>query len=353
VLSIGQTLFWLGREDAAVARPLDLAAPDLPAPVPGLATFDPGFSARLERLALVAPKPLPVLLLGETGTGKEVVARALHQLSGRRGAFVAVNCGGIAPTLFEAELFGHRRGAFTGATGERTGYVRTADRGTLFLDEVGELPPPAQTALLRVLQEHEVVPIGEALPVPVDLRVCAATNRDLAALVAEGKFREDLYSRLAGLTIELPPLRERRADLGLLIPALLRRAGAEGTRFTWQAASALFEYPWPRNVRELERALELMVALAGDEPIALEHLPDEIAASAAGGPPERHRAAAEASPPLTAEEQELKANLERMLREHGDNLAEVARVLGKDRRQLYRWVHRLGIVRAGPDRTPS
>jgi sigma-54 dependent transcriptional regulator, acetoin dehydrogenase operon transcriptional activator AcoR len=168
--------------------------------------------------------------------------------------------------------------------------------------------------------------------------VCAATNRDLKVRVGEGAFREDLYGRLAGLTIELSPLRARRADLGLLIPALLRRAGAEKTRFTWEAAAALFEYPWPRNVRELERTLEVMIALAGASPIGIEHVPDELKQP-------RRRSPAEVTASLTPEEQEVKEKLEALLREHGDNLAEVARRLGKDRRQIYRWMHRFGIVR--------
>jgi sigma-54 dependent transcriptional regulator, acetoin dehydrogenase operon transcriptional activator AcoR len=345
IFSLGHTVFFLAREPRSSIRALDTTAAELPAPVPELATFDATLATAVDRMAHVAMTDLPVLLLGETGTGKEVTARALHELSRRRGPFVAVNCGAIAATLVESELFGHRRGAFSGATTDKPGYIRTADQGTLFLDEIGELPLPAQTALLRVLQEREVVPVGEALPIPVDLRVCAATHRDLAALVEAGKFREDLYARLLGVTITLPPLRARRSDLGILIPALLRRLPRpERIKLTPAAATRLFEYAWPRNVRELERTLAVMTALAGNQPIGIEHIPDELRAPAAEAPP---AIAVEAPAALSPEDLELKQRLEALLREHDHNLTEVARLLGKDRTQIYRWVRRFGIVRDG------
>jgi transcriptional regulator with PAS, ATPase and Fis domain len=342
--SLGHTVFYLAREP----RPdqLDIRASELPAPIPELATFHPELAAALDRMARVATTELPIVLLGETGTGKEVTALGLHELSRRRGAFVAVNCGAIATSLVESELFGHRRGAFSGATTDKPGYIRTADRGTLFLDEIGELPLPAQAALLRVLQEREVVPVGDALPIPVDLRVCAATHRDLAALVAAGKFREDLYARLLGVTIGLPPLRQRHADLGILIPTLLRRLPRpDRIRFTPAAAARLFEYHWPRNVRELERTLAVMVALAGTQPIGVEHVPDEVRARTPESPPARIEV--ETPSALSAEEQDLKDRLQTLLDEHDHNLAEVARKLGKDRTQIYRWVRRFGIHRDG------
>src|SRR5262249_3584887 len=159
-------------------------------------------------LARIARASVPVLIHGETGTGKEIVAQALHALSARRGAFTAVNCGALSPGLVEAELFGHRRGAFTGAVAERAGFVPAADRGTLFLGEIADLPSCSQAVLLRVLQESEVVPLGLDHPIKVDVRLCAATLSGLDALVDQGKFRPDLYARLLGFTIELPPLRE-------------------------------------------------------------------------------------------------------------------------------------------------
>jgi transcriptional regulator with GAF, ATPase, and Fis domain len=356
VLALGHTVLLLAREPAAPDRPLTLDASQLAAPRPELATFDPALAAGFAALARVAPTELPVLLHGETGTGKEVAARALHELSARRGAFVAVNCGAIPAALVESELFGHRRGAFSGAVADRPGHLRSADRGTVFLDEIAELPLPAQAAILRALQEREVMPLGESTPVPVDLRVCAATHRDLAAAVTAGAFREDLYARIQGLALTLPPLRARRADLGLLIGALLRRrAGAGELRVTPRAAIALFEYAWPRNVRELERALGLMVALAGGAPIGVEHLPPALrdAGSAEAPPPagapergeEPVDPGAEAAPPLSAEDEQHRDALVGLLEELDHNVAEVARRLGKDRTQIYRWMRRLGIRR--------
>ena len=348
LVSIGNTILVLAREERR--EPLDLDATALPAPRGELATFDARLGAELDRMARLATEPTPMLVLGETGTGKEVVARAVHALSGRSGPFVAVNCAAIAPTLLEAELFGHRRAAFSGASADRLGHIRTSDRGTLFLDEVAELSPPAQAALLRVLQEREVVPVGDTMPISVDLRVVAATNGDLAALVAAGKFRDDLYARIAGFTVTLPPLRARRVDLGLLIAAVLRRRPNAGRiKLTWQAATQLFRYPWPRNIRELERVLEAASALAGAEPITLDHLPDAIRAAAEPSPALAAvpAVADEPAEPLTAEDRELKHQLEALLRAHADNVAEVARALGKDRTQIYRWMRRFGLRRDG------
>jgi len=259
------------------------AGDDLPPALPpgaaelGCQSFHPDLLAGWSALARVAPTRVPVMLQGETGTGKEHAARALHAWSGRIGPFVAVNCGALPEQLAESELFGVRRGAFTGAVEDRTGLLRASSGGTLLLDEVGELPVALQVKLLRVLQENEVQPVGAAQPVRVDLRIVTATHRDLAALVEEGTFRSDLFSRLTGLEVELPPLRDRRVDLGLLIPALLRRAGAPaGVRFSREVARALFRWSWPHNVRELEKALALAVALAGDGRIELVHLPEVV-----------------------------------------------------------------------------
>jgi len=275
LLALGNTILFIAREPASEA--LDLDATALSAPQPELATFHRDLAASIDRMARLAGSAIPMLVLGETGTGKEVAARAIHALSGRLGSFVAVNCAAIAPTLLEAELFGHRRAAFSGATTERLGHLRTSDHGTLFLDEIAELALPAQAALLRALQEREVVPVGATLPVPVDLRVVAATHRDLEAMVNQGRFREDLYARLAGFTLHLPPLRARRTDLGLLIAALLRRqSSAARAKITWPAGTQLFRYTWPRNIRELERALEIAVPLAGAGPITVDCLPEAV-----------------------------------------------------------------------------
>ena len=222
VIECGQS-FLVFEEHPAVAE-----SPLLPpgAAELGCQSFHPDLLAAWSALARVAPTRVPVMLQGETGTGKELAARALHVWSGRTGPFVAVNCGALPEQLAESELFGVRRGAFTGAVEDRPGLLRASSGGTMLLDEVGELPPGLQVKLLRVLQENEVQPVGAAQPIRVDLRVVTATHRDLAELVEEGAFRSDLFARLTGLEVELPPLRDRRADLGLLIPVLLQRAGA-------------------------------------------------------------------------------------------------------------------------------
>src|SRR5262249_21209588 len=213
-----------------------------------------GASARMQRLlklvARVAPTDSTVLILGESGTGKELVARSLHVLSKRsQGPFVAVNVGALPESLIESELFGYARGAFTGAASDRAGLVEEAHRGTLFLDEIGDMPLATQVRLLRTLESNEVRRLGENTPRLVDVRVVAATHRDLQALVAEGKFRGDLYYRLNVVQIEMPPLRERGGDVGLLASYLLdrteRRASRPGLRFTPDAEGLLARYDWP------------------------------------------------------------------------------------------------------------
>ncbi len=239
-----------------------------------------------EVLALVrqvAPTAATVLVQGESGTGKELVARALHRLSVRsQRPFVAVNCAALPDTLLEAELFGHEKGAFTGAVARRTGRFELADAGTILLDEVGDLSGLAQAKVLRVLQEGEFEPIGSSRTARVDVRVVAATNQDLAQLVSVKKFREDLYYRLQTITVTVPPLRERREDIGLLAQHFLRRYAAKNHRslqgFTEEALARLRDHAWPGNVRELEHAVERAVILArgafvdsGDLPEAVGH----------------------------------------------------------------------------------
>jgi two-component system NtrC family response regulator len=215
----------------------------------------------------VATTDAPVLVVGESGTGKELVARAVHQQSGRRGGpFVAINCGAIPENLLESELFGHEKGAFTGAHTQRKGRIELAQGGTLFLDEIGELPLPLQVKILRFLQEHQLERVGGRETITVDTRVLAATNVDLQQAMAEGHFREDLYYRLGVVIIALPPLRERGEDVLLLAKALLQRYTAEArykiTGFTRQAMSALQSYSWPGNVRELENRIKRAVIMA-------------------------------------------------------------------------------------------
>jgi two-component system response regulator HupR/HoxA len=219
----------------------------------------------------VAAVDLSVLITGESGTGKELLARAIHYASERRsGAFVVENCGAIPDTLLESELFGHKRGSFTGAVDDHVGLFQRADGGTVFLDEIGETSPAFQVKLLRVLQEGEVRPVGSPRALPVDVRVLAATHRDLEADMRAGRFREDLYYRLAGVTLHLPPLRERTPDIAPIAQALLEQIGQEmgrpELRFGAGALACLMQYPWPGNVRELRNEIARAVALA-DAPV--------------------------------------------------------------------------------------
>jgi transcriptional regulator with AAA-type ATPase domain len=340
VIQLGHTIFLFDRATLPDGEPADVVANPPPPPAHELATLDPRLAAGVADLARVAPSDVPILLLGETGSGKEVVARAIHAMSRRKGELVAVNCGAIPTTLIESELFGHKKGAFSGALTDRLGHVRSADRGTLLLDEIGELPMSAQTALLRVLQQREVVPVGDSLPVPVDIRFIAATHRNLPAMVSDEKFREDLYSRLLGVTVTLPPLRHRRHDLGILIGTLLRRLDPSGeVRISPAAAHAMFRYDWPRNVREVERALAGGIARTPDGTIDVDHLPTELVdfdRVESSGP-------VTAPPALDPDDAALRDELVAALARHGGNVTAAAKELGKHREQLHRWARRLGI----------
>jgi transcriptional regulator with PAS, ATPase and Fis domain len=336
VIELGHT-FFLFREALPAADPAFLDGRHLAPLAAGFSTLSPSFAADLSRLASYARSRLPVLLQGETGTGKEVMARAIHELSARPGAFVAVNCGALTETLVESELFGSQKGAYTGSSEVRTGYVRSSDRGTLLLDEIGDLAPPAQAALLRVLQEEEVVPVGASRPIKVDLRVVSATHRDLKALAAEERFRPDLLARLDGATIQLPPLRDRREDFGLLVASLLRKiAGAQASSvtFTSEALGALLRHDWPLNVRELEKCLAAALALAGGARIELAHLPGGV----------RSAPRPKAAPaPLREQDQKLRDDLLARLREHRGNVTATADAMKKARAQVQRWLRRFGI----------
>ncbi len=234
-----------------------------------------------ELLELTAPTPSTVLISGETGTGKELVARAIHYNSPRKeGPFVTVNCGALPESLVEAELFGHRKGAFTGADSNRPGKFEAADGGTLFLDEVGELPLGLQPKILRALQTGEIDRIGQDRPSRIDVRIIAATNRELEQLTSEESFRQDLYYRLAVVQITVPPLRERREDIPLLaqhfLSKLAERHSRPELRFPPEAFALFNRYPWPGNVRELENAVERMVVLSREDVLSLETLPEQI-----------------------------------------------------------------------------
>jgi transcriptional regulator with GAF, ATPase, and Fis domain len=235
----------------------------------------PALQAVLSQVAKVAPTDSTVLITGETGTGKELIARAIHKRSQRTSrAFVSVNCAAIPRDLIASELFGHEKGAFTGATQRRLGRFESADGGTIFLDEVGELPAETQTALLRVLQEHEYQRVGGTETLTADVRVVAATNRDLPAAIAEGKFREDLFYRLNVFPIQVPPLRERKEDLALLVEYFVDRfatkAGKRITGITKRSMELLQSYHWPGNIRELQNVLERSVIISDSENLSVD-----------------------------------------------------------------------------------
>ena len=329
-LEIGHTFFVFRDE-------LPTDAPPLRGDLPGLATWSPELAARFDELGRVAASDVAVVILGESGTGKELMARAVHSLSARKGPFVPVNCGALPATLVQSELFGYRRGAFSGADEDRPGLIRAADRGTLFLDEIGDLPLGSQAALLRVLQEREVTPLGSTKAVPVDARVVAATHRDLDALVAAGQFRADLLARLNGWTLALPPLRARPEDFGLLLSRIVDGAGApKRMTLTWEAARALVRHRWPLNVRELERAITTALVLSGGA-IDLAHLPAALTAPAAPSMPQPQAEA------LSPEDQARKAELVRLLESERGNVAAVARAMAKAPVQVRRWARRYNL----------
>ena|SRR5258706_1010698 len=241
---------------------------------------DPIMQKLRDLVLRAAPTDATVLITGETGTGKELVARAIHESSLRANkTFVPVNCAAIPQELLESELFGHSRGAFTGATSPRPGIFQLARGGTLLLDEVGELPPPLQAKLLRVLQEKEIRPLGADHPVPVDVRVIASTNRDLEAEVAKGTFRQDLYYRLQVIPIIVPPLRARRSDIPLLVRHFLEKTNRRynlAVEISTEAMVHLWEYDWPGNVRQVENMVEQLVILSSKDRIDVEDLPAGI-----------------------------------------------------------------------------
>jgi DNA-binding NtrC family response regulator len=307
---------------------------------PSLATLNPELAAQFSALVPLAPSGVSIVIQGETGTGKELVAKAIHQLSKREGEFIAVNCGAIPETLLEAELFGYQKGAFSGAVQNYLGLIRSADRGTLFLDEIGDLPATSQVSLLRVLQEREVMPLGTGRSVPVDIRICSASHRDLQQLVSQLRLREDLFGRISGFTINLPALRQRREDLGLIISSLLERSSLQSAQkvvFDRKAARAIFLYDWPRNIRELEKCLEAALALAGAGPISLDHLSASLHpfGSGSGGAGSKRT---DASPAFA--DQSGRERLIELLVQHGGNVSAVARTLGKARVQVRRWLAR-------------
>jgi len=308
-------------------------------PIDGVIATSPEMSRVLRSIEKMADTDVAVLLRGESGTGKELLARAVHKLSSRaRQPFVPINCAAIPETLLESELFGYEKGAFTGALKQTIGRIESADRGTLFLDEIGDVPLPMQVKLLRFLQDQVVERIGGRIPVQVDVRIVCATNQDLDSLMAEGRFREDLYYRLNEVTVQIPPLRERSGDAVALASYFLSRVAAEYGRpargFTASALGALRDHAWPGNVRELENRVKRAVVMT-DGPL--------LSAADLG-----LAVPGEDTPSLTIRDARARAErevLQLALAQAGSNLSKAAKLLGISRPTLYDLMqqHRIGL----------
>lgn len=324
-------------------------------PVPGMIGSCPQMMELFRRIRKVARTNSTVLINGESGTGKELVARAIHGLSDRHESeMISVNCAAIPENLIESELFGHEKGAFTGATANRTGLVEAASGSTLFLDEIGELPLEAQARLLRVLQESEIRKVGSVQSRKVDVRLVVATHRDLKQLVIDGDFREDLYYRINVMTLLLPPLKERGNDILELADAILvrtcKRLKSPMLRFTEEATQAISTYPWPGNVRELENAIERAVVLAENEDIGIELLAIDLSGSkrAIRSLLERTMESPGANDDGdAAEELSLEDYFQKFVLEHQDQMNEtqLAKKLGISRKCLWERRQRFGLPR--------
>jgi two-component system response regulator HydG len=295
----------------------------------------------LDLARTVAPTDSTILLTGESGTGKEVISRWIHRLSDRKDSqFLSINCGALPESLLESELFGHTKGSFTGAIKDKDGLLVAAKGGTFFLDEIGEMTPAIQVKMLRALQEREVIPIGATEAVPVDVRVVAATNRDLEDEIRRGRFRSDLYYRLNVIALRMPALRERVDDIPLLIDHFLQALAADGEspKVLGQGTlDILLAHPWPGNVRELQNALERAAVVAKGDEILPEHLPERVREAptptvVSGAPPP--------NPSMEVIEQ---AYIQWVLRAEGGNKTRAAEVLGIDPSTLYRKLNRYGL----------
>ena len=303
----------------------------------GVVTRDPSMLRICRTIEKLAPTSATVLILGESGTGKELLARALHDLSPRRAErFVAINCAAIPETLLESELFGYEKGAFTGATKQTIGKIETANRGTLMLDEIGDLPLGLQAKLLRFLQERVIERIGGRQEIPVDVRIICATHQSLKAQIEQGKFREDLYYRLAEIVVEIPPLRARHGDAALLAHGFVRKYAIEQRRGTMtllpDAVEAIDAYPWPGNVRELENVVKRAVIMADTDSITAADIGIGPANGDASALNLRH-----------VREQAEKNAVLRVLGRVNGNLSKAAELLGVSRPTLYDLMHRFGL----------
>ena len=313
-----------------------LAAMRQPDALSGLITRDPGMLRICRTIEKVAPTSATVLLLGESGTGKELLARGLADASPRAAErFVAINCAAIPENLLESELFGYEKGAFTGAAKTTPGRIETAHKGTLFLDEIGDLPMPLQAKLLRFLQERVIERVGGRSEIPIDVRIVCATHQDLKTLTKEGRFREDLYFRLAEIVVDIPPLRERTGDTALLAHAITRRFAQEqnraGLTLSEDAVRALESHPWPGNVRELENCLKRAVIMADGNQIGA----DDVGLASTSDTTELNLR-------KVREEAEKNAVIAAVARVN-NNLARAAELLGVSRPTLYDLMHRFGL----------
>ncbi len=341
VLELGHT-FFLYRESPTLGS----SASDAPASIdfegqPRTSlplTLHSDLAFEIEKLEKLASTDISILILGESGCGKEIVAKHLHTQSQRRGKFVPVNCGALPAGLVESELFGHKRGSFSGASEDNIGLVRSADGGTLFLDELADLPVTSQAALLRVLQEKEVRPVGATQSTQVEVRILSATHLNLDELVEKGDFRRDLFARVSGYRITLPNLNSRPEDIGLLLGVFLCeggsvRDGSESPSLTIDAARKLMNYTWPLNVRELKSCLTTSLILADGQPIDVQHLPEPL----------RLYEVAQNTVSSESKDEQRKAELLALLATHRGNISAVARAMDKDRKQIQRWVKRFSI----------
>ncbi len=332
---LDELLKLLRRAEGVAAEDDDELEPEEPLPTEMIGSA-PKMVEIYKTISRVAPTDALVLIEGETGTGKELIAHMIHSNSPRASMpFIPVDCASLAPTLIESELFGAMRGAYTGADRDRTGVFEAANGGTVFLDEIGEIDLNFQLKLLRFLQEKEVRPLGSSRPKKVDVRILAATNRDLRKMVEDGKFREDLWYRLDVVRITVPPLRERRGDIPLLAAAFLKRYNERyglDTRITESGMRALSEYEWPGNVRQLQHMIERLVILAPGGRITEDAVEEAIRASSPKEEPGETLAEAEAE------------QIRKVLAATGGNKSRAARILGIERKTLYRKLERMGLA---------
>jgi len=352
LIETGQTFWKLYQQPEQEFEELQALAVSGGEPGPG-SSVSPLMLRQLLQLGRIAGTEIPVILMGESGTGKEVVSTLLHGRSGRAGKLVALNCAAIPPALMESELFGHRKGAFTGAYCDKRGVIEEAEGGTLLLDEIGDLPLEVQAKLLRLLQERSFLRVGETVSRRAEVRFVAATNMDLEQMVAQGRFRGDLFARLNGLCLRLPSLHQRKEDLGLLLTVFLKDAPPE-LELSLEAYRALLSYNWPYNIRELQKCIATAVAMAaGSKVIRASHLPDALRARGGSQEPKESPAAAPSPEEggsrggLRFGDQARRPKLLELLDRHRGNLAAVARELRTSRAQIHRLLRRAGIDHRG------